>query len=189
VNYTKHTTEADENGEKLVYVTETDNNLYKMDIYKTGNAFLAYPTSAAQAYEWEYGKLQNLEAAMYPTLGMSLDLANFKVDEKAIRIIDAVSARVATYLFACDSASVKAFYNSNFGGGKSVTDAQFADILLSITGNDMTYAEGGETKTFTRDELVAAITYSRGQTFDGVEGNTYSPYALYVNWRSVNGFQ
>lgn len=189
VNYTKHTTEEDENGDSLVYVTETDNNLYKMDIYKTGNAFLAYPTSAAQAYEWEYGKLQNLDAAIYPTLGLNLDLKTFKIDETAIRIIDAVSARVGAYLFSCDSAAVRKLYSDNFGGGQTKTDAQLADILLSITGNDMTYVVGGETKTFTRDELVAAITYSRSQIFDSVEGKTYSPYELYINWRSVNGFQ
>lgn len=188
VNYIKHTTDADENGNSMVYVTETENNLYKMDIYKTGNAFLAYPTSVAQAYEWEYGKFQNLDAAMYPTLGMSLDLTTFKINEKYVRIMDAVSARVGNYLFSCDSATVKKLYSDNFGGGQSKTDEQFADLLLSITGNDMTYVVGGETKTFTRDELIAAITYNKSQTFDSVEGKEYSPYELYINWRNVNGF-
>ena len=122
-------------------------------------------------------------------MGLNLDLKTFKIDETAIRIINAVSARVGAYLFSCDSATVRKLYSDNFGGGQTKTDAQLADILLSITGNDMTYVVGGETKTFTRDELVAAITYSRSQIFDSVEGKTYSPYELYINWRSVNGFQ
>ena len=187
-NYIVHTTEEDENGDTLEYVTETENNLYKMDIYKTGNVFLAYPTSEAQAYEWEYGKMQNLDAAMYPTLGMYLNLTDYNYDETKVRIITAVSARVGAYLFSCDSATVKQLYADNFGGGKTLNDEAFADLLLSITGNDMTYKVGEEVKTFTRDDLVAAIRYCKSATFDGVDEKVYSPYELYIAWKTVSGF-
>ena len=60
-----------ENGE-LVRVADKNGNFYEMDIYATGNAFLAYPEPGMNASIWENGKKQNRESLVDPLLGFNL---------------------------------------------------------------------------------------------------------------------
>lgn len=188
VNYTLSTlTVTDENGVKTdyPYVVETENNLYKMDVNKTGNVFLAYPTSAETVFEWEYGKQQNLEASTYPTLGLFFDLENYKIDTKSICIINAVSARIDAYLDTLTtSAEIVACYDEASNARNST---QMAAFLLSKTNNDMTYTEGGVAKTFTQAELAAALDCMANKMLSSNENALQSPNALYNNWVANSG--
>ncbi len=47
-------------------------NYYNMDIYATGNAFLAYPEPGMDAAIWENGKKQNRDSLVEPLLGFDL---------------------------------------------------------------------------------------------------------------------
>ena len=191
VNYTLSThTVTDENDVKTdyPYVVETENNLYKMDVNKTGNVFIAYPDSLENVFKWEYGKQQNLEATTYPTLGLFFDLETYKIDSKSVCIINAVSERVAAYLATLKTPEefVECYENATYyldGNVKKTRDsAKMAEYLLSTTNNDMTYIEGGVTKTFTQAELVAALDCMGNKMLSSSENALQSPNALYNNW-------
>ena len=187
-NYTLSTvTLADENGVEtdFEYAVETEKNVYKMDVKKTGNVFLAYPDSAEDVLEWEYGKQQNLEAITYPTLGLSFDLKQYNLDSKSIAIINAVSKRTEDYLKTLTtSEAIRACYDEASDARNST---QMAAFLLSKTNNDMTYTEGGAAKTFTQAELAAALDYMANKTISSSEGALQSPNALYMYWLANSG--
>lgn len=183
VNYTLSThTVTDENGVKTdyPYVVETENNLYKMDVNKTGNVFLAYPDSLENVFKWEYGKQQNLEASTHPTLGLFLDLESYKLDTKSICIINAVSARIGAYLNTLTTPEALTACCDEASAARNST--QMAAFLLSKTNNDMTYTEGGVAKTFTQAELAAALDCMQNKILATSANALQSPNALYNNW-------
>ena len=53
-------------------VADKYGNYYDMDIYATGNAFLAYPEPAMDPAIWENGKKQNRDSLVEPLLGFDL---------------------------------------------------------------------------------------------------------------------
>ena len=53
-------------------VADKMGNFYDMDIYATGNAFLAYPEPGMDASIWENGKKQNRDSLVEPMLGFNL---------------------------------------------------------------------------------------------------------------------
>jgi len=60
-----------ENG-SVSRVADKAGNYYEMDIYATGNAFLAYPEPQMDASIWENGKKQNRDSLVEPLLGFDL---------------------------------------------------------------------------------------------------------------------
>ena len=77
-------------------------NLYNMDIYKTGNIFVAYPDAdKGMNYQTlEYAKLQDREVKINPTIGFSIseeDLPNYANIDK----VNAVSTEFWNALQAC----------------------------------------------------------------------------------------
>ncbi len=186
VNYTLNPVVKKTDGmdAEYYYVTETENNLYKMDVKKTGNEFIAYPTTEEGIDELEYGKMQNLDATMYPTLGLYFDLKTFKLDTQSIRVINAISPYIEAKLNSLATAQeVRETYDT-FKNPTSMADA-----LLAFIGNaNVTYVnDAGETKTVTKADLTAALNGFTA-AFKEVSGSVQSPFGLYTNWRSVNGF-
>ncbi len=185
VNYTLNTVERTENGVTVEYhyVTETENNLYKMDVNKTGNVFIAYPTSEAGIDELEYGKMQNLDATMYPTLGLYFNLANYQLDTQSIRVINAISPYIEKKLESLtivkegdNEVNEASRWFTTFN-----TTGNMARELLGFIGEEVTYVnDAGETKTVTEAELSAALT---GFTVAFKETEKkQSPAGLYTNW-------
>lgn len=67
------------------------NNLYNMDIYKTGNMFIAYPDAdrGMGQQTLEYAKLQDLEVKINPTIGFTIvdeDLPNYSNIDKVNQV-------------------------------------------------------------------------------------------------------
>ncbi len=60
-----------ENG-TVTRLKDKKGNSYEMDIYATGNAFLAYPEPTMDASIWENGKTQNRQSQVAPLLGFDL---------------------------------------------------------------------------------------------------------------------
>jgi hypothetical protein len=60
----------DKNEVKLM--EDKNGDKYEMDIYATGNAFLAYPEPGMKASIWENGKKQNRDSLVEPLLGFDL---------------------------------------------------------------------------------------------------------------------
>jgi hypothetical protein len=78
------------------------NNLYSMDVYKTGNMFVAYPDADAKMNQQtlEYAKLQDREVKINPTIGFSIsdeDLPNYANIDR----VNAISKEYWAALEAC----------------------------------------------------------------------------------------
>lgn len=188
-NYTLSTvTMTDETEVKtdFYYAVETENNVYKMDVQKTGNVFLAYPDSAENVLKWEYGKQQNLEASTYPTLGLAFNLTDYKLDTKSICIINAVSERIRAYM-ETSLTTVDAIIACYEEASAARDNVQMAAFLLSKTNNNMTYKQGGEEKTFTQPELEAALSCMANNRISESKEALQSPNALYINWLTNSG--
>ncbi len=52
----------------------TENGVYNMDVFATGNAFIAYPEPNMDADVWEIGKAQNRVSVVDPLLGFNLGI-------------------------------------------------------------------------------------------------------------------
>ncbi len=73
------------------------NGEYRMDMAKTGNVFLVYPTVDLENDEnsmdpnaWAIVKKQNFDALVSPTLGFSL--ADYTIDKKLVAYVEALNA-------------------------------------------------------------------------------------------------
>ena len=95
VNY-----ELDEND----CATRTEENLYNMDIYKTGNIFVAYPDAdIGMTYQTlENAKKQDLEVVTNPTMGFTVTSEDFP-DRANIKTVLKASEEFSAKIDACTS--------------------------------------------------------------------------------------
>ena len=70
------------------------NDSYKMDVNKTGNTFLAYPTVDQDPRMYEYGKIQNRDVTATLTMGFRLDYDDSVVPVERYHLVRDVSNRV-----------------------------------------------------------------------------------------------
>ncbi|MBQ5834262.1 MAG: hypothetical protein IIW36_05550 [Clostridia bacterium] len=90
----------DENGNQTVkrLADRNGNEYYVMDIYKTGNIFIAYPESDMAPGIWESGKEQNRNSLVDPMLGFNLkDAALEAVEEEEAPSINSLLGYNLTY--------------------------------------------------------------------------------------------
>lgn len=139
-----------ENGEKSV---ERLNNDYLMDIYATGNAFLAYPDPLYEmsADIWESGKVQNRDSLVAPLLGF--DIADFsanaeeeeeKVDLAKVGYNISYSTGYSKDIL-CQDAMIKQWIDECDAAGKgvymlktSMIDGQYLTATYYIYNNNLT---------------------------------------------------
>lgn len=180
VNYTLHSKDG------YPYVTPTKENLYKMDIAKTGNMFLAYPDKAEDVLAWEYAKEQNREAVAYPTLGMYFALNEYKIDEKSVRVIQAVSEKIAPeYEKLLANELVTADDIDQF-----FSDISTPETLLEKAGGEVKYTMNGKEETVTLKDLTDALTLFAGNRKPEDNKNVLrSPKDLYTYWREISGLK
>jgi len=74
-------------------------NLYMMDVYKTGNVFVAYPDADAGMNQktWEYAKTQDLDVKINPTIGFTItpeDLPSNKGIDDMIRVTEDFQSKI-----------------------------------------------------------------------------------------------
>ncbi len=184
VNYTLESVNVD--GVNYVYAKATHDNLYVMDINKTGNVFVAYPNSADEVLRWEYEKKQNLEMVKYPTLGMNFSSA-LKLDEKNVRIMDAVSAKLAEAIGNMTTAEeVEAIYLS--AAQLTAEDIwDMTDLIMYYTGTDMSYTMNGEMIAITRQDIGIALLAWQKTAYTEGDDAVQSPYYLYYEWCTRTG--
>lgn len=182
-NYTLATTKVGD--KEYSYVVEDPNNLYKMDLKKTGNVFMAYPNSEATAAQWDYQKQQNLEMQTYPTLAFCFS-TNFKLDEEAVLVMSAVSEKMEAYLNSMtDYAQIMEVYNR----AKGMSDRAMAKYIYSeCLGNiEIPYTYNGEENYVSVATLLSALSSYKVSAISEKKDALQSPYALYVNWATVVG--
>ena len=81
--------------------------VYKMDIERTGNCFIAHPEEGLPANYWENSKKQNNEALINPLLGFDFnrELAEFdaKLDEYLMTNVNTLTEQTLKKINDCDS--------------------------------------------------------------------------------------
>lgn len=192
VNYTLKSVKDAAGNEIGVYADMKADNTYVMDLAKTGNMFVAYPNAektdlANGKYgidAWENAKKQNLEAILYPTLGLNFSTA-YKVDDKGMRIINAVSAQFKSVVM--DNITTTARVDelkTGAGDANAVGIEAMAAWILGQTGS-VTYVPAGATAAVavTVEDLTAALT-AMGSTYSSAmaPGAELSTKVLYDEW-------
>ena len=172
--------------EEITYVVPTETNAYRMDPAKTGNMFLLYPNSpedvvsgAIGIKQWEYDKLQNLDALAYPTLGLYFD-SKYTVNTRHIRVVEAVSAafeRNVIRTFASES-EVTALFDAAF----NTSDNEMATLILNEIGEPVLL----DGVAITVADLEAALVYMKsGEIVKGQVEQALA--ALYDDWLKNSG--
>lgn len=196
VNYTLHKISEGEGQDytEYTYIIPTEENVYEMDLLKTGNIFIAYPmfdvTDPEQVTIEDikaktlYLQNQNLEATTTPTMCVWFNTADGKYawDEESIRVLNVVSARLGEYLNVLKTeADINGIYNS----AKNLPSKAMATYILGLlSGSDLTYTYKGETKTVTAASLEAALNRMTDKQLaqDTGDDQNESPYAFYEDW-------
>ena len=139
----------------------TSDNLYVMDVYKTGNMFVAYPDAdnGMDQSTWEYAKKQDLDVVANPTLGFELHNDDLP-DLKNIDIVNQASREFEQKIAAC----------------KNMEELESTISLLGAL------IEGGDATYFKEIFQKAMLT-----TTEGIEYN-FSVYALYHMWCKSMGY-
>ncbi|MBE6630603.1 MAG: hypothetical protein E7624_07120 [Ruminococcaceae bacterium] len=188
VNYTLKSV-TDEEGVSRVYAEMTPTNKYVMDLAKTGNMFVAYPNSKETVRAWEYGKLQNLDAVEYPTVGVYFNLEDYKVDAKGMCVLNAVSAKFKTNVL--DQLTVPGQIKEIYDRASilSTDHTKMAELLLELIGEEVTYtAPGAETATtVTVEELANALRIMNTALDEENNKTEQSFHALYQDWVKNSG--
>ena len=108
------------------------NDSYMMDVYKTGNVFMAYPDETMPYGLWNYGKQQNQDALIDPTVGFSVsDLSEKEnvLNLEAMKMLEELSRRVEADLAKCKTVKDLEIF---FSGYKIKTPVEGEDL-----GNDL----------------------------------------------------
>ena len=74
------------------------NNYYMMDIYKTGNTFIAYPEEYMHYKVWEYGKKQNADVLYNPLIEFNVNNYASEIDFTVCDYITKISEEFAAGL-------------------------------------------------------------------------------------------
>ena len=139
----------------------TSDNLYVMDVFKTGNMFVAYPDAdnGMDQNTWEYAKKQDLDVVANPTLGFKLENDDLP-DLKNIDVVNRASKEFESAIASCKT--VEELENT------------ISNLARKIEGGDATY--------FKEIFQKAMLT-----TTEGIDYN-FSVYALYHLWCKDMGY-
>ncbi len=147
------------------------NDLYMMDIEKTGNCFIAYPEEGLPADYWEDSKAQNNDALIDPLLGFDFNerLAEYgsSLDNKLIENCVLLTAQVQKQIEGC----------STYAELESVINGSLSDELAS--GEPM-LTDGNIAVNL--DKMTNKL-YDTSNGLDGeADAAGESPYAIYYRW-------
>lgn len=186
VNYTLETVTVNE--KDYVYAKATKDNVYLMDVEKTGNTLIAYPNDPDDVLRHEYDKKQNYEMVSASALGLNFS-AVFKLDEDNVRIMNAVSAKLKV---AIDNMTTSAEVNTLYlrALAASESDWNMVYLIREHIGEGVTYVNAaGETVEITNAMIRKAIISMRRDALEENLDALQSPYALYLDWFEREGFE
>ena len=144
-----------ENG-KVYPTVQRLNNYYNMDIYKTGNTFIAYPEEDMDYKAWDYGKLQNSEAKYDPMLGFEVSDYIDQIDFSTVDYFKELSAKYKERMDSCQNADE--------------LEALFTQITAELRQN-----------TLYSQEIVSGVKQMEGSAEAAPLGN-YNPFGVYHNY-------
>ena len=153
------------------------NNLYMMDIEKTGNCFIAYPEEGLAPDYWEDSKAQNNDALIDPLLGFDFNerLAEYgsSLDDDLIENCVLLTEQILKQINSC----------STYAELESVINGSLADDLAS----------GAPMLTDKNIPVnLDKMTNKNYDTSNGLDGEAdpagESPYALYYKWLTAYSY-
>ena len=93
------------NKDGTVRLLSQNGNIYRMDLEKTGNCFIASPTVEQGADAWTYAKIQNNDSLINPLLGFDFNEAtadsDYDLDVTLLDYIDSLNARALAAINDC----------------------------------------------------------------------------------------
>ena len=155
------------------------NNLYEMDIEKTGNCFIAHPEEGYPADYWENSKKQNNDALINPLLGFDFnrELAEYdsKLDNQLLSNMVELSRQTLLKVDDC------------------VTYEELCELIAELgdgyAKDPQMYIEGY------KDPITVRLSKLTNKAYDTATGNSgeadpsgESPYTVYYNWMTTYGF-
>ena len=153
------------------------NNLYMMDIEKTGNCFIAYPEEGLAPDYWEDSKAQNNDALIDPLLGFDFNerLAEYgsSLDDDLIENCVLLTEQILKQINSC----------STYAELESVINGSLADDLAS----------GAPMLTDKNIPVnLDKMTNKNYDTSNGLDGEAdpagESPYAIYYKWLTAYSY-
>ena len=185
------------------------NGQYKMDIYKTGNVFLAYPEVGMPIKAWEYGKIQNQDALIDRLVGFSLATTD-TLNVKGMQAVQLWTERTEKDMAACATVEDLTLYFQGFTLEAGADWSTFTYAMKALCEyNDITEANwDGKTKSIkgiiqlvSQDEYLGIMTKMEYDTRDdynskdpnaGTNGEHFGPgaglYAVYIEWATERKF-
>lgn len=153
-------------GEGAYRTVKRLNEDYKMDIFKTGNAFIAYPEPSMDADVWEVGKKQNREALIEPL--MLLDIKQLGKDAATdFGSQPTISSRGYEYAYTTGYAKETLMENAILAKWMTACDAKGSGVYVyhtsktegqNVTGKIYYYNNNITNATVTVDDADGAIT-------------------------------
>ena len=155
----------DENGEDIMAVErfEVGEKNYMMDVNKTGNTFIAYPTVDESATLKSHGIVQNQEAKTSLSLGFALNSNEFETDVESLKAIRTLSAEILADYDECAPADIEAFIIA------AKTKIDSSEAVKAHLGCQL-----GET------------AHEKNGTVTGKEDRCHSLYCCYIAWLKEN---
>lgn len=195
-----------EEGDTVERLTDEDGKLlYDMDIYKTGNAFIAYPEPEMSKDVWENAKEQNRQALLDPLLDFDFAALVEKSDEAAAENVKVGSSGyVYTYQsgyskdVVSQNALLKKWIDSSDAAGKGVyvlhtgvlSGQNFSGKLYyynnNITNATVTVTDGSGALTVKYEGTVGEGSDITVITFNGKKNSSNLAWNASVNGASAD---
>ena len=188
--------EFDENlpGDVMV---EKHGNLYKMELNKTGNVFMAHPGYGMRADAWEGAREQNNESLIDPLLGFDfntiLDGDENGIDCDGVYGVTAEDQAKADYVpkgliekMTIKSADIQARLDActNINELEDLITALKEELKESV--KDNAWIRKANNPAY--DPEAAAETLETEDPSDDDLSKGHSPFTIYVNWLTEYGY-
>lgn len=145
-------------------LTRSINGYYKMDLYKTGNVFIAYPEENMIPNIWDYGKQQNKDAKYDPMIDFDITTVVGQIDFPALDELNALSKKYKEQLDACKNS---------------------AELDACITNIEKELSEN----TLYLSEVIHGVAVGDAEPLEPEAYNEYGLYHFFYDWWAPLYFQ
>ena len=166
---------------QTVRLLSNEGNIYRMDITKTGNCFIATPPESMGADAWTYAKSQNNDSLINPLLGFDFNSAtadsDFSLDVTLIDHIAQLNAEALDMISECtDKESLLDLLSDTDDGFAYLYSALAEDEKLNKATNPEYDPESPPNPDPSSEETMPA------------DKSGSSPYTVYYSWLTTYGY-
>ena len=180
---------------------------YQMDLYKTGNVFVAYPEAWMSDTIWESFMEQNADATVSPMLGFDMGAylesdgfaGTVALDTELVAYVSALNEQTLALLNACTTYdefeslvnALSALLSTKQApekdeNGNVIINVENAALLAFVT--DENSVIGGDLEKLYTNLCAMTAATATDAGAEGVTVNHYSPYGVYYLWAQAGGF-